>query len=564
MVSLTFVTLAFSKTNRACSALQVNIIAISETVQRQYKADLKTLVKSWSVARRSARKNDLKDFQACLNDTSQNYATYALFALHQMLHSMQLSCARGLAGKDSVKQTTKDLDWLMNQLIRSNNLSPDPFLSEAGTSESFLSKSPAKPWVHSHNPIKVAIVDDEKSVGGALCANLQQFAFEATHYSSMIDFEHSLQNGDPDLVLLDIVMPNVSSEQVFAFAKQLCDRGIKVISCSSLFNYDTRLQAVRAGVSDYAVKPINTYLLVEKITRALRRHIKHTYQIVLLDDQESMGEFYQAVFSQVDVDFHFFNTAESLIAAMEYLQPDLFLLDRVMPSVNGLEVAAMIRQDAKFDFSPIVFLTADEQLDTKLKILSHGADDLIAKTTPAPLVLEQVLARLERAAFIKSFVSKDPLTGVLNHGQIVEAANQQMRLNKRHDNQSVLVLLDVDRFKQVNDTYGHSSGDLVLNGLGQLLLASVRETDYVGRYGGEEFVLLFVNCSVEQALIKTNAIREKCTQMHFVQSKPEIKVSFSGGLVGLEEFSSLPKAISEADRLLYLAKEAGRNQIKVA
>ena len=506
----------------------------------------------------------------CLNQTSQDYSPYALYALHQILQTMELACAHGISGAQSKSKTSSDIDWLMNQLIRSSKLDPDPFLDEASTRASFIDQMSRQYPLgcggdqHKHRPIKIAIIDDERSVGNFLKLTLEQFAFQVSYYESISEFEVSLKRATPDLVLLDIVMPRVTTDQVFLFAKQIAQRGIKVIACSSLFNFETRLSAVRAGVSDYAVKPINAYSLVEKISRSLRRNLNKVYQIVLLDDQESMGEFYKAVFSQVDVDFHFFTNAESLIEAMEHLQPDLFLLDRMMPSVNGLEVAAMIRQDAKFDFSPIVFLTADEQLDTKLKILASGADDLIAKNTPAPLVLQQVLARLERASFIKSFVSKDPLTGVLNHGQIVEVANHQMRMNKRSESNCALVLLDVDHFKNVNDSYGHASGDLVLNGLGQLLLNSVRDTDYVGRYGGEEFVLMFVDCNVEQAAKKVDRIRKTCSSMQFVQDKPEIKISFSAGVVALEEFDVLSKAVSEADRLLYVAKQSGRNQIAVS
>lgn len=535
--------------------------AVSSAVQQQYKTDLKALIGAWSRARLSQSKTALKGFQTKLIGTSEDYEAHPLHALHQILQTMQDSCESGMQGENSIKKTATDIDWLMNQLIRSNQIDPDPFLSTSSANDTHFLKNSQPMARNTHSNIKVAVIDDEASVGGAMCLMLEQFAYKTSLYDSIFAFEQSLNHGAPDIVLLDICMPNVTQQAVFEFAQQLNKRGIKVITCSSLFSFETRLQAVRAGVSDYAVKPINPYILVEKISKALKRNVSNAYQIVLLDDQESMGEFYQAVFSQVNVDFHFFQKAESLIAALEFLQPDLFLLDKVMPTVNGLEVAEMIRQDAKFDFAPIVFLTADEQLDTKLKVLAHGGDDLIAKTTPAPIVLEQVLARLERSAFIKSFVSKDPLTGVLNHGQIMEAANHQLRLNKRHQHHCALALVDVDFFKNVNDNYGHSAGDMVLNGLGQLLKASVRETDYVGRYGGEEFVILFVDCDAQQANQKLNSIREKCAKMRFVQDKPEILIRFSGGLVALQDFSSLPKAISEADKLLYLAKENGRNQI---
>ncbi|WP_395338627.1 diguanylate cyclase [Ningiella sp. W23] len=536
---------------------------LSNDTCEQYKQDLKRLVQSWSVARVSKKSKDLTSFRNTVSEVAQSYASFPLFTLHEMLQSMQSTCERGMSGQYSSVRTKADIDWLMNQLIRSNKLTPDPILSESDENEELLLDRKTQPAYGPQSIVKVAIIDDEKSVGGLLKAMLEQFSFDVSYFESTADFEISLQQTQPDLVLLDITMPAISTEQVFDFAQQLVQRNIKVITCSSLFNFETRLHAVRAGVSDYAVKPVNVYSLVEKITRSLKRQVNQNYQIVMLDDQVSMGEFYQAVFSHVNVDFHFFQQAEELLDAIEHLQPDLFLLDRIMPSVNGLEVASMIRQDPKFDFSPIVFLTADEQLDTKLNILAHGADDLIAKNTPTPLVLKQVMARLERSAFIKSFVSKDPLTGVLNHGQIVEAANHQLRLHKRHPTPCVLALIDVDHFKDVNDSHGHSAGDLVLNGLGQLLQSSVRETDLVGRYGGEEFVILFVDCELAQAHKKLDAIRERCTKMHFVQHKPSIAISFSGGLVDLSEHKELPPAISEADRLLYLAKESGRNQIKI-
>jgi diguanylate cyclase (GGDEF)-like protein len=536
-------------------------INLPDDITTKYASDLKQLVTAWSHARNSKTVKDINDFKILLSNVAQNYEVYALHSLQQMFHTIEASCLKGINKKTTVAKTISDIDWLMNQLIRSNKLIPDPFLLQSSNSKTFLSKQIKSAVMPAHQPMKIAIVDDERSVGMALSAILKQFALEVQYFNSINEFEVSLKEDVPDLVLLDIVMPNVSNEQVFAYARQLVDHGIKVISCSSLFSFETRLRAVRAGVSDYVVKPVNPYSLVEKITRALKRDVIKSYQIILLDDQESMGEFYKAVFSQVNVDFHFFTSAESLLSAMDCLQPDLFLLDRIMPSVNGLEVAAMIRQESKFDFSPIVFLTADERIDTKLNILDYGADDLIVKTTPAPIVVEQVMARLERAAFIRSFVSKDPLTGVLNHGQIVEVANHQMQLNKRKKSESTLALIDVDLFKSVNDTYGHTAGDMVLNGIGQLLKSAVRETDYVGRYGGEEFMILFVDCNVEQAYLKLDLIREKCQKMHFVHDKPQIKVTFSGGLVALEDYQALPLAISEADRLMYLAKTAGRNTL---
>jgi len=535
---------------------------VSKQLHSQYKNDLKKLVSLWATARVSKEMADLKLFKQHVESVYLYYKKTSLVALQQVFSTLLSTCEKGISARVTIAKTNADIDWLLNQLIRSNTLNPDPFLQIESYPADSLSEHLHDQSIGKRKTIRVAIIDDELSVGSAIKLMLEQFAFDTELYASVGEFEHSLSSQRPDIVLLDVCMPNISQTEVFGFAKQLVARGIKVISCSSLFTFDTRLLAVRAGVSDYAVKPVNMYELVEKINRALKLGVNNEYEVVMLDDHEAMGEFYESVFSQVNVDFHYFSTAQALIASLEHLQPDLFLLDNIMPSVNGLEVAEMIRQDSKFDFAPIIFLTADEQTDTKLKVLAHKGDDLIAKSTPSPLVLQQVMSRLERSAFIKSFVSKDPLTGVLNHGQIIEAANHQMRINKRQQHNSVLALLDVDLFKKVNDEYGHAAGDKVLNGLGQLLQASVRETDFVGRYGGEEFFILFVDCNLAQAEKKINAIREKCSSMRFVLNAPGLCVTFSGGIVPLEAYTSLPAAVADADKLLYLAKESGRNQIK--
>jgi PleD family two-component response regulator len=238
-------------TNEELKALVGSItINLPDNITTEYTSDLKLLVSAWSQARVSKTEKDISDFKILLSNIAQNYAVYALYSLHQMFHTMQASCLKGINKKTTVAKTISDIDWLMNQLIRSNKIIPAPFLLQSSSNKNFLPKQAKAPLVNSHQPMKIAVIDDERSVGMALSAILKQFALEVQYFNSINEFEVSLKEDVPDLVLLDIVMPDVNNEQVFAYARQLVDRGIKVISCSSLFSFDTRLRAVRAGVSD--------------------------------------------------------------------------------------------------------------------------------------------------------------------------------------------------------------------------------------------------------------------------------------------------------------------------
>jgi diguanylate cyclase (GGDEF)-like protein len=343
----------------------------------------------------------------------------------------------------------------------------------------------------------------------------------------------------------------------------LTESGTRVISYSGLFNFDMRLAAVRAGVSDFIVKPTSILSIIEKINRVLNIRKARKFRVVYIDDQESMGEFYQTLLEGADCEVYFEKSVEEMFNHLDVLHPDIFLLDMNMPDVNGLEAAKMIRQQKQFDFTPIVFLTADEQLDIKLLALQGGADDVISKSTPPALVIQLLLTRLRRSMGIREFVSKDSLTGVLNHGQIMEAAMNSFRLSQRQKTSASIAMLDLDHFKNVNDTYGHAAGDKVLSSLGQLLSRSLRNTDFVGRYGGEEFMLVLVGASPEESLEKLTAIKEAFASNNFVFKGKTFTCTFSVGIADLSASTSLPQSVSQADQALYASKEAGRNKVTI-
>ncbi|GEM_PF-742378 len=529
-----------------------------------YYQQLKHLIKLWGAARKSKTKSDITAFERCLTDITDICAPYTLFALHQVIASIKENIQSVNSRELNLKQAIEKIDNLVNKLIKGSKETPDPMLmtyEESVPTESievFAKPIAQKPKFHASTNT-VAVIDDEKSTREMCGAILEQFNFKSLLYASIEEYQKSKPK--VELVLLDVIMPGVTQKQVFEFANSQFQNGTRVITCSGLFTLETRLAAVRANVADFIVKPFNNTSLIEKINRVVQRKKNAQYTIVLVDDQESMGNFYRTIFEQHDIHVEFIKTAQELFDSLENLKPDLFLLDMFMPDINGLEIATMLRQEEKFDFAPIIFLTSDDTAETKLSVLEYGADDVISKQTPAHFVARQVIARLNRSNVISNFVSKDALTGVLNHGQIIESASSVLRLSKRNNTENVLALIDLDKFKEVNDTYGHGAGDRVLCTLGQQLRRSMRDTDKVGRYGGEEFIIVLQGVELDDALAKLNDMRENFGQLKFQHGSKYFCVTFSAGVVLLNDYGQVRAAINAADSRLYEAKAAGRNNI---
>ena len=400
-------------------------MTVLASYEATYRERLASLMQCWAAYRKTKEPKHLKAYFALSADISHEIATFPLFALQQVITSISHATEKQLKSgannsQQNIQAFIKEVDWLMNQLIRGQSDGNDLFLQEGPNTlndnviQAELSAHSSR-LNRAHKP-HIAIIDDQVSVSKVVQSTLQDFALNVSVYASIAAFESSPMSSSTDLVLLDIVMPNISQVEVFDFAKNLFDRGVKVISCSSKFTFETRLLAVRANVSDYAVKPTNTYVLVEKIGRALRLQNSRNHRLVIVDDQETMGTFYKIMLEQVGCDVTFFNSAKALFEALDDLNPDMFLLDMMMPDVDGLEVAKMIRQEHKFDFAPIIFITADEAIENRLAAIDAGADDVINKISSISTITTQVLTRLNRASEVRAFVAKDPLTGVLNHG----------------------------------------------------------------------------------------------------------------------------------------------------
>jgi diguanylate cyclase (GGDEF)-like protein len=288
--------------------------------------------------------------------------------------------------------------------------------------------------------------------------------------------------------------------------------------------------------------------------------------VLSVEDDPSQAAFVRAVLESAGYEVSICADPRRFESSMSSFRPDLVLMDLRLPAVSGHDLVRFVRQEERFAHLPVILMTTEAQVEAEMETMRAGADDHLAKPVPPGLLLSAVAARLERARFLKALLNRDGLTRLLTHGALLERAAAAVARKRRDpDRETAWVMVDLDRFKQVNDRYGHPMGDRVLGALAALLRRRLRQSDTVGRYGGEEFALLLDDLRAEDAVRLVDRLLAEFRALDFTApGGAPFRVSFSAGIAMLEAGVNLDGWRQAADDALYAAKQAGRDRIVVA
>ena len=302
--------------------------------------------------------------------------------------------------------------------------------------------------------------------------------------------------------------------------------------------------------------------------------------ILIVDDHEDNVEVLKARLESWG-----YNTATAMDGETALLQaakvrPDLVLLDVMMPQIDGYEVARRLKADDDLKYIPIIMQTALDSTEDKVEGLESGADDYIAK----PIDFAELKARVRSMLRIRALQTElrrreaelsefnhrlrvmaetDGLTGLDNRRHIEETLQEFFHHASRLNEPLSVVMCDLDKFKSVNDTYGHQAGDAVLQQFAAVLKATAREIDRVGRYGGEEFLCLLPGTVLDAAVTFAERVRKEVEGHTFTFEGGSLHRTASFGVAGWPHpgVASPDALVKAADDALYVAKETGRNKV---
>jgi diguanylate cyclase (GGDEF)-like protein len=284
----------------------------------------------------------------------------------------------------------------------------------------------------------------------------------------------------------------------------------------------------------------------------------------VVDDEQELANYHSLILQGAGMVTEIVNSPLHVFDRLSEFGPDLVLMDMYMPECDGMELARTIRQMKAYFSVPIVFLSGETNIDKQLSAMIMGGDEFLTKPIKPEHLISSVAIRAERMRIIRSFMERDSLTGLLNHTKTKLGLDVAVARAKRLITRTSFAMIDIDKFKLVNDTYGHPVGDRVIASLARLLQQRFRKTDIIGRYGGEEFAVVLTETDVHHAKDMLNKIRTIFSHIKFRHEDEEFSVSFSAGVASYPEFANTELLSDAADKALYEAKRTGRNKVCIA
>lgn len=436
-------------------------------------------------------------------------------------------------------------------------------------------------------PRRILIVDDQDVNLRLFEARLVPSGFEVQLAQSAREAWRLLEAGAPEvlphLILLDIMMPEVSGFEMLAELK--ADerfRPIPVLVITALTDRADRAKAFDLGAEDFLSKPVNAAELIARARNltdlgqqplpppdAPRADAGHVLLIGSGHDTRSAAEQLRSASYRVDV----MDRGEAALASIEQCVPDIVLMEVLLGDANAFDVCRQIKAEPRALHVPVVMLAHGEQSQARASGWEAGADDFLTQ----PLDTYELLAR------VRSLIKKkwrydelyenydqllkrsitDPLTGLYNRTYLDEVVRRETAMSRLSGQPFSFLMIDIDHFKRINDTYGHMVGDQVLIEFSELLKQQVRASDLVARYGGEEFAMVLHHTETDDAL---GVARRICTNTEATDWRHLGVDETITTSIGLASYAPPDMhhtdLIGLADKALYDAKERGRNRVE--
>ena len=303
--------------------------------------------------------------------------------------------------------------------------------------------------------------------------------------------------------------------------------------------------------------------------------LQNPIRILIAEDSTVCQKLVETALTNQPYEIHFAANGQEALRLFEAERPDILVADWMIPPPSGVELCREVRKRAG-GYTYVILITSKSETENLIEGLDAGADDYVTK----PFDAGELLARIRvgsriiemsreietRNAELEEAVRTDHLTGLPNRKAVEEFASKQLEAARRHGFPLWIVVADLDKFKLVNDTYGHVAGDQAIQSFAELLKANTRASDISGRLGGDEF-LLVISHGEKKAILQTiDRLRADFASERFDFAGHEIQVTASFGIAGFQAASDKTVAdlLIRADKALYSAKSAGRNQVVAA
>ncbi len=414
------------------------------------------------------------------------------------------------------------------------------------------------------------VIDDSKAVRNTLASYLKALKYDIKTASDGMQGLKTASDILPDLILVDVEMPVMNG---FEFCKKLSEKpGIKhipTIVISGIIDEAQFRKGFRAGAIDFLEKPVSQTTLAAIIESvSIKENTSSVGTTVILSKDSTLSSILRKTLNFLNSSINVCTSLDELETYLCVTLPDIVILD-LTDNEDKLNVCMHVRNLLGSD-SPVIIAVADEtDRDIMFQCFKFGATEFIIK----PFGRDEVKARIEnhiklktlqdelvqKNRILESLAYKDKLTGLMNRRYFDKSLEDEIAKAQSSGTNVSFLMIDLDNFKQVNDEYGHDTGDIVLKEIASILLDNVQGNAIPCRYGGEEFCIIYPNTDLASAVKNSEKIKRFCSARPI--SKHRIYQTISGGVSSFPETSSPENLVADADNCLYKAKEAGKNRI---
>ncbi|HEX8465674.1 MAG TPA: diguanylate cyclase [Abditibacterium sp.] len=440
-----------------------------------------------------------------------------------------------------------------------------------GEAQLFTPPSEAEAAARRDETRLIYFFSDEPSGCPSWVQAVETFGYRLEKFAHPAALVAACERESPAALLVDCagepLLLEREGESLAGALEQIARRGEKLIpslwACGQS-DLRARLQAVRLGGAAFFAHPVDVDALLVKLDDLTAPAAPDPFRILIVDDEPSLGRLYSVILRQAGMETQVVTDPFAVMEPLVNFRPDLILMDLYMPGCAGTELAAIIRQQEAYIGIPIMFLSVEADISRQHAAMRQGGDDFLLKPVEPQHLVAAVTTRATRSRSLRHLMVRDSLTGLLGHTKIKEQLDIELDRARRLGHCVSLAMIDLDHFKRVNDAYGHATGDRVLRSLARLLAQRLRQTDVIGRYGGEEFAVIMNGTSPKDAQRKLERVRAGFEELSHCWNGQSFQLSFSAGIAASPPFSDATGLCEAAERALSEAKGAGRNQIALA
>lgn len=414
----------------------------------------------------------------------------------------------------------------------------------------------------------VYLATNDLNFSAHISQQIIHFGYMVQHIRDIKGLSNAIADQNSVAIIIDIPSyeNKLNETDIFAEISALKHTYSNFIFTSDRDDQIVRLKSIRAGGTAFFTKPINIINLIDKLDSLTRNtSMPQPPKVLIVEDQHTVASYYQMVLKMSGLDAQIIANPQNVLEQMREFHPDLILMNTYLSNINTADLARVIRQIDDFVSIPIIFLSSEDDFGKRIEALDLGGEDFLVKPIKASHLMAVVRSRLQRSKTLRHYMVRDSLTNLLNHTTFRNVLTQEVNRCKRQNAALALAMMDIDHFKMVNDKYGHAAGDSALKGLSRLLQQRLRKSDIVGRYGGDEFVALLIDCEAEQALKIMDDIRVHFSEIEFYPNEARsLSLTFSCGISTFPNYQSAESLSDSADQALYIAKAGQRNRVIIA